>query len=544
MAKKDPLSLADLIQSAQKNKTSISPAIQAQLDAANAISPDIKPPKSSGVDSSISELNKNLVKLIKVIQENTNVLDATSRITKGRGPTSKPSDNDLTETKLEDQRVTDYQTKLLEKIELNTRKGKGDIEKEEKEAKTSWSKIGLLATTIAGALGLLSGVLWAYTRTFLKLGKEIAKGVYELVKVLTPNYIKQLGPKIINGIRNLSDKLIINIENSFRTFIEAVRNRFPKIFNSISQAIENTVSVVKKLFGSGKNGIGNIVKWFTEVKSSVIAFFEPIKAAFSMIKEGSTIVKKITGTVKSVSSYFTKTIQWFSAFGKVFKALFIIGEKLAWPITIILGLIEAIPKTIEKWKQTGSMLETLAEFSRNMLKSIVGDVANLLKNIISWISEKLGFTEFSKMLDSIDFNKWVDVFVDTMTNVYKAIGEAITHPMETFKKMVDGLGKWMRSIEIPAVDIPVLGKFGPWKPFAENKPAEAKPLTPAQDTANKVYNKSAQNREADKKVAQPKSNTIITAPTQVNTQTQNAFVKTPIRNQESTLKNYYNAKFV
>ena len=68
-------------------------------------------------------------------------------------------------------------------------------------------------------------------------------------------------------------------------------------------------------------------------------------------------------------------------------------------------------------------------------------------------------------------------------------------------------------------------------------------VSPPPTKANGVYNQSAEVAAGDKKQPQQKQSTIVSAPTQINNQTQNANVKAPIRNQDNSVMGYIKSRF-
>ena len=125
MAKKpEPLNLADLNIALSSSKLGMSSAIAEQLKAAMDQGVSNAEPEKSNVsldDKSIDKLNANIILLAGAIERNTKVLQKRSESKYD----SSLSSNDLSENQIEAQRVQDYQTKLLEKIEENTRGGGG-----------------------------------------------------------------------------------------------------------------------------------------------------------------------------------------------------------------------------------------------------------------------------------------------------------------------------------------------------------------------------------------------------------------------------------
>jgi hypothetical protein len=65
------------------------------------------------------------------------------------------------------------------------------------------------------------------------------------------------------------------------------------------------------------------------------------------------------------------------------------------------------------------------------------------------------------------------------------------------------------------------------------------------DSANKVYNKSSEVSAGDKAkpIQAPSAPIVVSAPTTVNKTNQQSVFKSPIRNQDDTVKSYYKSRF-
>jgi hypothetical protein len=544
MAKKDQkLTLAELTAALKSSDSKMNPAIAAQLEAAMA------QPSQSSVD-----IVQPMQKLTSAIQQNTVVL------TRG-----KTKETDLSENQIEDRKVQEDQTELLEKIEENTRPvkiTKGTSDKSGLDFNLpGLNKLGLFGTLLAGALGAITGVLVAQAKVMV--------GTLKLLYKMLPGDI--VG-KVIAGIKRIPQllndmvtKVLINIEYAFNIVTDLFKNRFPKTFAAIEEVVVGFRNFFVNVFEKAKAIVTTIaevvVKAFNFLKDGFIKYFaEPIEKGIDLIRQGSKSVSngvgKISGFIQGIKDFFTGIGNWLGNFAKVFKGAMIIAEKIALPITIIMGLFDGITEAIKGYEK-GGILGGIQGFITGALNSLVGSFLDLIKNVISWILDKLGFDDASKFLDSFSFSDMIKKFVD-----------AIFHPIDTIKSAFNSLIKWMSGIQIPQFSIAGF-KFGPWKPFSgmEKFAAETAPTTkteqapaavkdedvkqdkvktvPPESSANKVYSDSAKNEEAKQKPAStPAGGSTVVTTQQVNNQTQNAMFKSPVRNSENTLSSYLKTRYV
>lgn len=547
MAKENNVTLGDLTKGLQANKLAMNPSILAQIEAAQASIPEATKesaaasvvPKSSKTDSLLASLNSNIVKLTKAIIDNTRVIDSKSKVLQGKSPTSP---NDLSENDIENRKSVDAQTELLQKIEENTRPPKSKGEDDEKKPKL---QVGGWLTAIALALGAAAGIFVGKLKAFMlamKVFGGMVVGLAKFLKNLIPEAIRSAILNKFKAIKtffiDLGTKIMINLEYALNIFTDFFKNRFAGFINRV-QSVFKTVSefisnVVKVLRGWGSK----IVQLFVDLKTAIMSFFEPIREAWQIVKTYSSSVSKATGKVtgffSSIGEFFTGLGSKLSIFRKLLGGVFKLFKNISYPITVIMGLFDGITGAIEGFKKDG-LVGGIFGFIKGAWNSIVSSFMDLIKDMISWVLDKFGFKDAAKWLDSFSFEDIFNSFWDAFAKPFKAVQDFFTN------------------LEIPKFDFSIFGKkfeFGPYK-IAGGGDAKAKTATatvptvvaPSAAASDKVYKQSAENKEADKKITHPKSNTVITAPTQVNNQTQNAVIKTPIRNNDNTINRYLAMNF-
>lgn len=565
MAKKpEKLSLSEFTESLKSSNLKMTPAMQAQLaeklkdipSEEPIAAPVVKPKKEDdSLKKSMVSLQSSIEKLIKAIQENTIAL------TKGKSKSTQALD--LSENQIEDKKISDYQTRLLEKIEENTREDKTDKdEKEQKPKKTNLNQLALLGTLLAASLGAIAGVLVGQAKVMMGALKLLYKMIPTKLVEAVVNAVRRI-PQILN---DMVTKVMINIEYAFRIVIDLFKNRFPRTFKAIEDAVlgfktffVNVFDRARKIavfLGEVISTIGDkIVKAFMILKNGFMSYFvQPITEGVKLISEGSASIgngiRKAGSFIEGIKDFFVGIGNWLGNFAKVFKGALKIASAITVPITIIMGLFDGITEAIKGYEKDGIWGGILG-FITGVINSVIGSFMDLIKDIISWVLNKLGFDEASKFLDSFSFSGMIKDFI-----------AMFLHPVDTIRDMLVSLTKWLADIKIP--EFSILGKkFGPWFPFkkmltingqdpteaaaAENlgtsetvQPAKTIPPKP---TANKVYAQSAEVKASEQVTKAPsKTNNVVTTQ-QVNNQTQNAIFKNPVRNTDNTYSNYLNSRF-
>jgi len=97
---------------------------------------------------------------------------------------------------------------------------------------------------------------------------------------------------------------------------------------------------------------------------------------------------------------------------------------------------------------------------------------DLIKDLVSWIANALGFEEFSAMLDSFSFSDFYADIFKNIENFFINLGDEIStffSELFDFSKIRSMLTNLFAEIGVPRIefDVPVIGKvgFGPFYPF-------------------------------------------------------------------------------
>jgi hypothetical protein len=564
MAKTTPLTLADLNMSLGKADMKMNPAVAAQLkEAAGGVATsDVQLTKGLGPN-----LEKNLNNLASAIKENTASTKAnTEALTKGKTSGKNAESHDLSENQLEDRRVQDNQTSLLGVIAKNTVPPKGT--KAGKVDDSGWGMLGGWGLALAAAIGTFVGIVTAQIKvmidTFKFIGRAV-KGLYNIVDKAFGGTITKALQVIPNFFKDMVAKFEVNLTYARNLVVDFFRNKFSRVFIAIENGLNTVREFFSKMFKAGGDGIGKIGEVFGKVAQGIRNFFAPIGEAWTTIKNFATPVQsaisKVTGFFRGIADFFTGVVSKVSVFSKVVGAFAKIVGKLAYPITIIMGLFDGITQAIEGYNK-GGIMGGIEGFVTGVLNSLIGGLLDLLKDGVSWILGALGFDQAEKFLDSFSFSDMIKDFI-----------HALFHPIDTIKRIIKNIGNLLAKIEIPGIDFSIFGKnfkFGPWKPFDSlggndtSTPNDTKPagdqkapevvpppttdqppqVVPPPAEANRVYNASAENDAARTGAGKSSPITsVVNAPTTVNKQTQNNMIKTPVRNQLNTINSYYRSRY-
>lgn len=243
-------------------------------------------------------------------------------------------------------------------------------------------------------------------------------------------------------------------------------------------------------------------------------------------KDGAKAIKPEKAGEGEGKGGFLDTIMAFFSEGFM-KAL----TKIFNPANILksLGKVFAITMVI------GSLVNGIMDGFEEFTKS--GDIG---KALIAGLGGVLSFLTFG-LVDKEDVAKIVESVGDFVKkNIVEPLGAF-------FKNIKDGILNLISNIGIPEIKfkIPVINKdvsIGPYYPFKDMAPT-AKPVAPEPTAANQVEAKSAENADAAVQSPASGNNTAVIAPTVNNVTKQNQIIKTPVRNQDSSINKYVNSRF-
>ena len=238
-----------------------------------------------------------------------------------------------------------------------------------------------------------------FTVGFSRIGTK-ATGVID--DVLKMEDFGTMAAKIGAGLKNAIMAPINFLFSSFKT-AEAAED-----FKSIGDALNKFIQPIKNLFSIGEDS------FFGKM-------FSGLKSAFSFLGEGSVFMK----TLASV--------------GRV------IG-RLAWPITVIMGIIDSVTGAFEGFvNEDGSLgaklLAGLKGGIAGLFKGLIGAPLDLIKSAVSWIIGKFGFKDAEKQLDSFSFTDLIHNLVMSPIEILKRAVNAIVEGFSAMVEKIPVIGK-------------------------------------------------------------------------------------------------------
>ena len=213
--------------------------------------------------------------------------------------------------------------------------------------------------------------------------------------------------------------------------------------NSIFRVLKNGFMGIRNLlFGSFEADEIKLVKEFIgNIGKRIAGFFEPIKNFFSFAEDSP--LGRIVARLKSVFSF----AQEGSALTKTLGTLGRVIGRLAWPITLIMAVVDSVTGAFKGFVNTdGSIPEKLLGGLlggiSGLLEGLIGMPLDLLKSAVSWIAGKLGFEQAEEFLDSF---KFTDIIRDIVMSPIVMLKRAFNGILEVIAGAVE-------AFDIPFVD--------------------------------------------------------------------------------------------
>ena len=368
----------------------------------------------------------------------------------------------------EKNKIAEDTLKALNEIVDNT----ADLGKLDSNAeKAAAGILGLPTLILALGAGFVFGVAESFAKVIKFFGKGILKTArlaikalflpFKAVDILTGSKISKQFKSISRGFK-LS---IASFKAGFSTAdvdMKAFRKSFGnfsklnKRMEGFGKSVKATITSMKTIatgfagsIGAGIKGVGQSIKGSKFIKpvidgvrsmfKFVTAPFDDVKKAVSSFKKmmpgGGGIgkmIKPVTDSIGKVMKVLRSITKGAFAFGRILGRVFL-------PISIIMGLFDFVGGAMDGFKKysekgffEGLMGGLLGGVSA-LLVGIVGMPLDLLKDMVSWLLEKMGFSGASEFLDSFSFSEMIG-------GIFTSITDTVMAGIANIKDQIDNIG--------------------------------------------------------------------------------------------------------
>lgn len=290
----------------------------------------------------------------------------------------------------------------------------------EKASKGIGLGLGLLLAPIALAAGMLKG----FTQS-LKLLAKTAK-LFLRVSIVKPlQALGRMFVKIGNAIAPKKMESAAKVISNFTTKTAAFFKSLATPFKNASKAFKAGLSGLKVFRTAtgqfGKLGFfGTIGKGINKVKTFLQPVTDFFKSIGTKVKTAFGGVSKIGGFLSGIGNAMKPVLKVASSIGRVIGRAF-------YPITILMAAFDGVMGFIEGFKANGIIGGISGAFF-GIIDGLVMKVLDLIKSLVSWVAEKLGFTGISEALDSFSFS-----------DIWQGIGDKVQEAISWIKNFFGNL---------------------------------------------------------------------------------------------------------
>ena len=362
--------------------------------------------------------------------------------------------------------------------------GKKEEKKEEKKTKSDGFKIpglgGILGAVAAGITGLLAGFVVGLGQNFVSVLKFLGKSLNKALIKPILNFIKRT-----KTFRRLRASLFL-LTKRIKNFVGIIRNftKNGKLFTKLKSVLNGLVRIVRGFVGSVSSLVKStrtfkllrvnvklFKKEFVKALKPVLNIFKAIPKAFGSIS--GLIGKVIPGGGGGLMKLFSPLKGFFGTFGKLLPKFFALGKvfgRLFLPFTVITSLIDFIKGAFggfQKYKDKGfieGLIGGLLGGISGLAQGLIGMPLDLLKSAVSWVAGKLGFENFSEILDSFSFKELIGGLYDKITDGVIAIVDFFKELFSNPKEALSGLATKVMDItkSILRFILPTPDSDAPW----------------------------------------------------------------------------------
>lgn len=318
---------------------------------------------------------------------------------------------------------------------------KPEDNKDKKKKDKSGAGFGMLGVLLSGILSVLTGLLGIFSTPLVValaglvgVGAGVIVGLFDALfpKSFRDSLLKKwksidvekkwldLANKFKTKWNELSEKLgikdfILKVKTSFQSFKDKIVKKLSFLDdiggNKISEGIDKIKSVFKFIFDSIKGRVVSILNGIKTVGSKVGGFF-------------TKIFKPVISLMSGLKTYLTNSVfvKVFTSAFKIFKPLF---KAIAWPLTLLLGVWDAV----SGWMQASDIFGPNANF----VQKIESALASLASSLTFGIFDTKSIAEW---LDK--GRQWLMALPETIMNFIKNFPTFIK---DTFNTIVEKVKK-------------------------------------------------------------------------------------------------------
>jgi len=253
--------------------------------------------------------------------------------------------------------------------------------------------------------------------------------------------IKSMGKSLLEGLKGLGEKggmgvgmlfgiiaapvialvgFFKSLKAEFAFLNKVFKGNLTKPFVKAIDFIKDLGSKFSKTFSTKNVPIDKLLKPFIAMGD----FFKNIGSKISGLFGKSGTFGKVFGII---SKGFAPIAKFAAGFGSVLGKLFL-------PITIIMGIVDTVTGFMDGF-EAGGLLGGVMGAIKGLFNGLIMKPLDLLKDAVSWLASKLGFENFSEMLDGFSFEEVFSGLVDGLESVLRSVGDWFNDKVDWVKSL-------------------------------------------------------------------------------------------------------------
>ena len=374
---------------------------------------------------------------------------------------------------------------------------------------------GITAAIAGLAVGIVEGfasaaklILSPFTKIMVKMVRSITKFMLAPFRLFVNKFFPDIGKKLqnqFNRIRKVFTNGIARIAKrikQLKDWAKGIGGRLAAVATNIRQAFVNGFQSIN----AGIRGIAGKFRKLTFIENAskmIGKFFRPFTAWFDDIAKLGKVVggqgKKSAGIISKIGGFFKSFKGIFSGFFTIFRTL---GRVIFFPITIIMTMVDAFNGFKEGFASGGLIGGVIGAIS-GVLKGLIGMPLDLIKSAVSWIASKLGFENFSEILDSFSFSDMIGGLFNSITDNLLGFMDGIKDDFAnmSFAGAIAELGKKLFNVVTSIMKFPYAVAVGGAAAIGALMPGGKSPMEAFGDAFSAVMNFGKFDTNTSEKIA-------------------------------------------
>lgn len=360
------------------------------------------------------------------------------------------------------------------------------------QGKESIGFIGILGRIVAGlsgaVLGLIYGIVQTVTNPFVQLAKS-TKDFFKNTKLV--QFVKTKFTSMITTIKNFFKPITAFFSNISKAFGAGLKGETRAVRGAMGRFVSLQKGITGFFASMGRMMNKFIVKPFNRIRRAIGSIGKVMNGVTVQTGKVGKVFTKVGDGFKMVGKLFSGFAKTFSV---VFKAFSVVGRVIAWPITVITGLIGGIMqmfKDFGKSRDEGdgimkSLFKGFTGFFKGAINAIIMKPLDMLKDGIGWLLGKLGFENAENALAGFSISGFFTKIWDWMVNFIADLPGMI---VDALVGAVKGIGNFFSNIDFGGFFGGIGDKVGEWWSGASD--GFFKKFEHAKDTFGKLKGKVA-----------------------------------------------------